>query len=40
MKSGAARFVGLGLTVVFLVLALQRVDLRGFLDELRNVNYV
>jgi glycosyltransferase 2 family protein len=40
VKSGAARFVGLGLTVVFLVLALQRVDLRGFLDELRNVNYV
>ena len=40
MKSGVARFVGLALTVIFLILALQRVDLRGFLDELRNVNYV
>jgi len=28
------------LTVVFLVLALQRVDLTGFVDELRGVNYV
>lgn len=40
MKAGATRVVGLGLTVVFLVLAFQRVDLRGFLDELRGVNYV
>jgi uncharacterized protein (TIRG00374 family) len=40
VKSGATRLVGLGLTVVFLVLALQRVDLRAFLDELRNVNYL
>lgn len=40
MKAGATRIVGLGLTVVFLVLAFQRVDLRGFLDELRDVNYV
>ena len=40
MKSGVTRLVGLGLTVVFLVLALQRVDLRAFVDELRNVNYL
>jgi len=31
--------IGLVLTVVFLVLALQRVDLGGFVDELRGVNY-
>jgi glycosyltransferase 2 family protein len=40
VKSNITRVVGLGLTVVFLVLALQRVDLGGFVDELRNVNYV
>jgi uncharacterized membrane protein YbhN (UPF0104 family) len=40
VKSGATRLVGLGLTVVFLVLAFQRVDLHAFLDELRNVNYL
>ena len=40
MKSGVTRLVGLGLTVVFLVLALQRVDLHAFVDELRNVNYL
>ena len=40
MKSRVTRLVGLGLTVVFLVLALQRVDLRAFVDELRNVNYL
>ena len=32
--------IGLALTVVFLVLALQRVDLAGFVDELRGVNYL
>ena len=32
--------IGLLLTVLFLVLALQRVDLGGFVDELRGVNYV
>jgi uncharacterized membrane protein YbhN (UPF0104 family) len=32
--------IGLLLTVVFLVLAFQRVDLAGFVDELRSVNYV
>lgn len=40
MKSRATRFIGLGLTVVFLVLALQRVDLGGFVEELKAVNYV
>lgn len=40
MKSGATRFIGLGLTVVFLVLALQRVDLGGFVEELKGVNYI
>ena len=40
MKARGARFVGLALTVVFLVLALQRVDLVGFVDELKNVNYI
>ncbi len=38
--AGVRPVIGLVLTVVFLVLALQRVDLAGFLDELRNVNYV
>jgi glycosyltransferase 2 family protein len=32
--------IGLLLTVFFLVLALQRVDLGGFVEELRSVNYV
>jgi len=32
--------IGLVLTAIFLVLALQRVDLAGFVDELRSVNYV
>jgi glycosyltransferase 2 family protein len=32
--------IGLLLTVLFLVLALQRVDLGGFVEELRSVNYV
>ncbi|MGI9148659.1 MAG: lysylphosphatidylglycerol synthase transmembrane domain-containing protein [Chloroflexota bacterium] len=32
--------IGLALTVMFLMLALQRVDLAGFADELRGVNYV
>jgi glycosyltransferase 2 family protein len=40
VKAGATRVVGLGLTFVFLALAFQRVDVRGFLDELRGVNYV
>jgi uncharacterized protein (TIRG00374 family) len=40
VKSAVTRLVGLGLTVVFLVLAFQRVDVRAFLDELRNVNYL
>ena len=34
------RAVGIGLTIVFLVLALQRVDLAALGDELRSVNYV
>jgi uncharacterized protein (TIRG00374 family) len=38
--SGLRPVIGLLLTVVFLVLALQRVDLAGFVDELRSVNYV
>jgi uncharacterized protein (TIRG00374 family) len=40
VKARLTRAVGLLLTVVFLVLALQRVDLAGFLEELRNVNYI
>jgi uncharacterized protein (TIRG00374 family) len=39
VKARAGRFVGLGLTVLFLVLAFQRVDLAGFFDELKSVNY-
>ena len=39
VKSAATRLVGLGLTVVFLILAFQRVDVHAFLDELRTVNY-
>jgi uncharacterized protein (TIRG00374 family) len=40
VRARATRFVGLGLTVIFLVLAFQRVDLPGFVDELKNVNYI
>jgi len=40
VKARLTRLVGLVLTVVFLVLALQRVDLQGFVDELRHFNYV
>lgn len=40
MKAGITRFAGLALTVVFLVLAFQRVDLAGFVEELKSVNYV
>jgi glycosyltransferase 2 family protein len=40
VKAGATRFVGLGLTIIFLVLAFQRVDLQAFVDELKNVNYI
>lgn len=40
MKAHATRFVGLGLTVIFLILAFQRVDLAAFVDELKRVNYV
>jgi len=40
VKANLTRVVGLALTVVFLVLAFQRVDLPSFVDELRNVNYV
>jgi glycosyltransferase 2 family protein len=38
--AGLRPVIGLVLTVVFLVLALQRVDLAGFVNELRGVNYV
>ncbi|HET6319273.1 MAG TPA: lysylphosphatidylglycerol synthase transmembrane domain-containing protein [Chloroflexota bacterium] len=34
-----SRLVGLALTVVFLALALSKVDLAGFADELRTVDY-
>jgi len=40
VKARLTRIVGLGLTVVFLVLALQRVDLAAFVDELRHINYI
>jgi uncharacterized protein (TIRG00374 family) len=40
VKAGFTRLIGLGLTVLFLVLALQRVDLPAFVDELRHVNYI
>lgn len=40
MKARLTRLVGLVLTAVFLVLALQRVDLPAFVDELRSVNYL
>jgi len=40
VKGRVTRFVGLGLTVVFLVLAFQRVDLAAFVDELKSVNYI
>jgi uncharacterized protein (TIRG00374 family) len=32
--------IGLALTALFLLLALQRVDLQGFVEELRHINYV
>jgi uncharacterized protein (TIRG00374 family) len=35
----AGRLIGLALTVVFLVLALSKVDLTAFADELRTVDY-
>jgi glycosyltransferase 2 family protein len=40
VKAGATRFVGLALTVIFLILAFQRVDLAAFVGELKTVNYV
>jgi uncharacterized protein (TIRG00374 family) len=40
VKGGLTRFIGLGLTVVFLVLAFQRIDLAEFVDELKSVNYM
>ena len=40
MRGALTRVVGLGLTVVFLLLAFQRVDLAGFVDELKSVNYL
>ena len=40
MKAHLTRLVGLALTIIFLVLALQRVDLPAFVDELRHVNYI
>jgi len=40
VRAYATRFLGLGLTIVFLVLAFQRVDLSGFVEELKSVNYV
>ena len=40
MKARATRLLGLALTILFLVLALQRVDLSGFLEELKSVNYL
>jgi len=40
VRARLTRLVGLALTVIFLVLALQRVDLPGFVDELRHVNYL
>jgi uncharacterized protein (TIRG00374 family) len=40
VRANLTRLVGLGLTVVFLIQALQRVDLAAFVEELKNVNYV
>jgi glycosyltransferase 2 family protein len=40
VKARLTRLVGLVLTVVFLLLALQRIDLQGFVNELRHFNYV
>ena len=40
MRGALAKVAGLALTVVFLVLAFQRVDLAGFVEELKGVNYV
>jgi hypothetical protein len=39
VRAHATRFIGLALTVVFLVLAFQRVDLSGFVEQLKSVNY-
>jgi uncharacterized protein (TIRG00374 family) len=40
VRANATRFVGLAVTVVFLILAFQRVDFSGFVDELKSVNYM
>ena len=40
MKGALTRLLGLGLTVVFLVLAFQHVDVASLVDELKSVNYV
>jgi uncharacterized protein (TIRG00374 family) len=40
VKARLTRLVGLALTVIFLVLALQKVDLPAFVDELRRINYI
>jgi uncharacterized protein (TIRG00374 family) len=40
VRAGLAKFAGLALTLVFLFLAFQRVDLAGFVEELKSVNYV
>jgi uncharacterized protein (TIRG00374 family) len=40
VKARLTGLVGLVLTVVFLLLALQRIDLQGFVNELRHFNYV
>jgi len=40
VRARLTRLVGLALTVVFLVLALQRVDLSAFVDELKRINYI
>ncbi len=40
MRARLTRLIGLVLTVVFLVLAIQRIDLQGFLNELRLFDYI
>jgi glycosyltransferase 2 family protein len=40
VRATATRLLGLALTVIFLFLAFQRVDLSGFIDELKRVNYI
>jgi glycosyltransferase 2 family protein len=40
VRAIATRLLGLALTAVFLFLAFQRVDLSGFIDELKRVNYI